>query len=181
MISINFASKNYRAVAWITQALMAGSIVLAFGAAGMVWKAVFLHKDVSAMQQKMKVAEESDEKLKPVLLERAQIVKNLGAMSGLMDARKFSWTRFLTSIEAAVPLGVALKNVEFDPKERTLSIDGMAQSPESLRNLVVGFERSPSFTDPFLKHQSLDKGIISFNVVAVYREHKNNVMAQGTR
>lgn len=181
MNSINFASRNYRAVAWITQALVAGSIVLALGSAGMAWKAVSLRKDISSMQQKLKEAEASDEQLKRVLVEREQIVKDLNAMSGLMDARKFSWTRFLTSIEEAVPLGVALKKVEFDPKERTLSIDGMAQSPESLRNLVVGFERSPSFTDPFLKHQSLDKGIISFNVVAVYHEHKSNDIVQGTR
>ncbi len=181
MISINFASRNYRAVAWMAQALIAGSIILALGSAGMVWRTVSLRTDISAVQQKIKKTEASDEQLRSVLAEREQLVKDLNAMSGLMDARKFSWTRFLTSIEAAVPVGVALKKVEFNPKDRALSIDGLAQSPESLRNLVVGFERSSSFTDPFLKHQSLDKGIISFNVVAVYHEHKSNDMAQRTR
>ncbi len=181
MNSINFASKNYRAAARVTQVLIAGSVVLALGAAGMVWKAVSLRKDISVMQQKLKEAEATDEQMKPVLVEREQLVKDLNAMSGLMEARKFSWTQFLTSIETAVPTGVALKKAEFNPKERTLSLDGMAQSPESLRNLVVGFERSPSFTDPFLKHQSLDKGIISFNVVAVYHEHKTTDVAQGKR
>ncbi len=137
----------------------------------MVWKTVSFGVEISTLQQRVKEAEASDVQLKPLLDEREKLVKDLNAMSVLMDARKFSWTRFLTSIERAVPVGVALNKVEFNPKERTLSIDGLAQSPESLRDLVVGFEKSPSFKDPFLKHQSLEKGIISFNVVAVYYEH----------
>jgi hypothetical protein len=45
----------------------------------------------------------------------------------------------------------------------------------------VAMEKFPSFKDPFLKHQSLEKGNITFNVVTVYREDKNRVVAQGKR
>jgi Tfp pilus assembly protein PilN len=100
-------------------------------------------------------------------------------MSGLMEARKISWTRLLTSVETVVPVGVALKQVEFNAKDSTVSLSGMARSPESLRNLVVAMEKSVSLKDPFLKHQSLEKGSISFNVVAFYREDKNRAVAQG--
>ncbi len=111
-------------------------------------------------------------------MERERLVKDLNAMSGLMDARKFSWTRLLSSIESVVPVGVALQKVQYSPQDHSLAMDGTAQSPESLRNLVVGLEKSSSFTDPFLKHQTLEKGSISFNVVAVYHEHKDAGMVQ---
>lgn len=172
MISINFASNNFRALLRISRVLIAGSVILACVAAGMVWKSFSLRSSAAAMQAKLRETEISDEQTRALLAEREQLVKDLTAMSGLMDARKFSWTRFLSGIEAIVPVGVAFKKVEYNPTDRTLSIDGMAQSPEALRNLIVGFEKSVTFTAPFLKHQSLEKGIISFNVVAVYQEHK---------
>jgi len=71
--------------------------------------------------------------------------------------------------------------VELNPKDFTLTLNGMARSPESLRNLVVAMEKSASFKDPFLKHQSVEKGSISFNVVAVYREDKSRAVARGKR
>ncbi len=172
MISINFASTNFRAAQRIARAFVAGSVIFACITAGMIWKGISLRASAAAMQEKLKETEISDEQMQSLLAEREQLVKDLTTMSGLMDARKFSWTRFLSSIEAVVPVGVAFKKVEYNPHDRTLSIDGMAQSPEALRNLIVGFEKSVTFTAPFLKHQSLEKGIISFNVVAVYQEHK---------
>jgi Tfp pilus assembly protein PilN len=181
MISINFAGRNYRLRAWVVQAFVAGSLIFSVGAAGLLGKAASLRADLSIMQQKLKEAEAADEQVKSVLVEREQLARDLGAMSGLIDARKFSWTRLLSSIESVVPVGVALKKVEYNPRDNSLTLDGMAQSPESLRNLVVGLEKSASFREPFLKHQTLDKGSISFNVVAVYQEHKSAVMAQGKR
>jgi type IV pilus assembly PilN-like protein len=169
MISINFASRNYRRIARAVQALAAGSVVLALVAAVMVAKAASLRADIAVMQKKLQEAEAADQQVKPALMERERLVKDLNAMSGLMDARKFSWTRLLSSIESVVPVGVALQRVQYNPQDRSLVLDGTAQSPESLRGLVVGLEKSPSFKDPFLKHQTLEKGSISFNVVAVYR------------
>ncbi len=179
MITINFASRNYRLIARIRFGLIAGSIIMAAIMAGMLWGADSLHANISSMDRKLKELKAADEQTRPVLLERERLVKDLTAMSGLMEARKLSWTRLLTSMEAVVPVGVALKHVEFDPKGSTLTMNGMARSPESLRNLVVAMEKSASFKDPFLKHQSLEKGNISFNVVAVYREDKSRAVAQG--
>jgi Tfp pilus assembly protein PilN len=158
MISINFASRNYRIMARAAQAFIVASVILAIGAAGLLGKAVSLRAESTVMQQNLKEAESADKQVKSVLEEREQLARDLNAMSGLMDARKFSWARLLSSIETVVPVGVALKKVEFNPRDNTLALDGMAQSPESLRDLVVGLEKSASFKDPFLKHQSLEKG-----------------------
>lgn len=181
MITINFASRNYRLIETIHAGLIAGSVVLCIAMGGMIWTAMSLRASTSVVEQKLKGAEAADGQIQPLLQEHDQLVKDLAAMSGLLESRKFSWTRLLTGIEAVVPTGVALKRVEFNAKERTVILDGMAQSPEALRTLVVGLEKSASFKDPFLKHQSLEKGSISFNVIAVYHEDKSAGVAQAKR
>lgn len=181
MIKINFASTNYRLIRRIRAGLTTASILLLLMTAVLLWIAGSLRVDSSALGRRLQELEASDAQVSSVLLERGQLVKDLSAMSGLMESRKISWTRLLTSLEQVVPKGVALKQVEFHPKDSTLTLNGMAQSPESLRNLVVAMERAASFKEPFLKHQSLEKGSISFNVVAGYRENIASGVAQGKR
>jgi type IV pilus assembly protein PilN len=172
MIAINFASRNYRLSALLTKAFLIGSIILALTASGMLWSSVTLRRDSANMEKKLQEAEAADVAVKPVLAERARLVRDLSAMSGLLESRRFSWTKFLSSLERAVPTGVAMKHIDFNPREGTLSLEGVAQSPEALRNLIVGLERSASFREPLLKHQSQEKGSISFNVVAIYSGNK---------
>ncbi len=181
MISINFASKNYRLIARVHTALIATIIILCVVMAGMVWAAVSLRRDISAMDLKLKDLRAADESIRPAIQEREQLVKDLSLMSGLMESRRFSWTSLLTRLEAVVPVGVALKRAEFNPRDHTLTLKGTAQSPESLRNLVVSLERSSSFRDTVLKHQSIEKGSNSnsFDVVTVYREDTSPAVAQG--
>jgi Tfp pilus assembly protein PilN len=178
MIAINLASRNYRLIERINMGLIATISILGFVMFGLIWTAVSQRMNSAALDIRLKGLAAEEEKIWPMLLERGQLVKDLSAMSGLLDSRTFSWTRFLSSIEAVVPAGLALRQVEFNPKDRTLTLEGTAQSPESLRGLIVGLEKSASFRDPLLKHQSLEKGNISFNVVAVYREAAGAAAAQ---
>lgn len=181
MISINFASRNYPLAARIAAALGGACVVLLLAAAMLSGKAFALRSDVAAMQQQLAEAEAADAQARPALLERERLVSDLNSMTALLTARKFSWTGMFTQLEAVVPTGTALKKIDFSPKDRVLSLEGAAQSPEALRNLVVGLERSKAFSDPYLKHQSLEKGTIAFNVVAVYQEQKSLVAAQRSR
>ena len=123
MITINFASRNYRLIGQFRSGLIAGSILLVAVTAGMLWTAVSLRTELSFLDRKLQEIEAADEQVRPVLLERERLVKDLTAMSGLLESRKISWTRFLTSIEAVVPVGVALKKVEFNPKDSTLTLE----------------------------------------------------------
>jgi Tfp pilus assembly protein PilN len=181
MITINFASRNYRSIEMIRSGLIAGSIILAIILTGLIGTGVSLRSKMYSVENKLKDARATDEQTQPLFHEREQLVKDLTSMSGLLESRKFSWTRLLTSIEAVVPTGVALKSVEFNDKERTVILDGKAQTPEALRGLVVGLEKSVSFKDPFLKHQTLEKGSITFNVIAVYHADAGAGVAQGKR
>lgn len=181
MITINFASRNYRLISGIRTGLFAAAGLLCIVMAGMLWASMSLRADITALDRKLKEAETADDLIRPLLVERGQLVKDLSATSALMESRKFSWTRFLTALETVVPRGVALTQVAFGPNDRTVVLNGMAQSPEALRTLIVGLEKSTAFKDPFLKHQSLEKGNISFNVVAVYQENKGAPVAKGRR
>jgi Tfp pilus assembly protein PilN len=178
MININFASRNYRMIERVQSALIAGSAVLVAIMAMMLWTTMTLRADVTVMDRKIQNLEAVNAQAQPDILEREQLVKDLTSMSGLRESRKISWTKLLTNIEAVVPVGVALKHVDLNPKDSTLTMNGIARSPESLRNLVVAMEKAAPFKSPSLKHQSLEKGSISFNVVAVYREDKSPVVAR---
>jgi Tfp pilus assembly protein PilN len=168
MIDINLASRDYRIIFRTFAGLIAGAVILAALTAVMLWKVISYRTDISAMNRKLKTLAAADERVKPVLLERERITMELSSMSALMDARRFSWTRLFTNIEAVFPTGAALERVELSRKDHTLTLQGKAQSPEALRNLMIGLERSASFKDPILKRQSVDKGHISFDVVALY-------------
>jgi Tfp pilus assembly protein PilN len=171
VISINFAGRNYRFAERLSAGLIAVTVLLSALLAIRVWDFTETRAGRVALEQQLIQQSAREEKNQQVLEERARIVSDLTAMAGLMEARRFSWTRLLTDLEKAFPTGVALAKLEFNPKERTLVIEGVAQSPEALRNLMVGLEKSTSFKDPLLKHQSVDKGIILFNVASFYTEN----------
>lgn len=173
MISINFAVKNYRVLERIQMGVVAFVIFLSAALAISIVHVVTLRAEAASLAGKMRDAEQAEARISPLLAERGRVVKELSAMTVLLESRRFSWTKLLSDIEAAFPTGVALDKLDYNPHTGMLTLDGMAQSPEALRSLMVGLERSPSFREPYLKHQSVDKGSISFNVVASYQTQDN--------
>ncbi len=180
VISINFARTDHRALRMIRR------WILVFAAAA---AAVLVILSLSARSHRLKgdeaekqVAElaSSEARLRPVMDERKQLVGNLNAMTGLLQARKFSWTRFLTRLEAVFPEGIALTRLDLSPKDMTATLEGYAQSPEALSRLMIGLQQSRFFKNPLLKRQSMDKGILSFNVIVHYSETPADGTVQGT-
>lgn len=175
---INLASRNYRLIYGIRSGFMIGSALLSGLAMLLICSAFSTRANISEMERKISEVSAQEDKVGLILEERERLVRHMGQMAALLDARGFSWTRLLSRIEEAVPVGVALVRVKFNPKDRTLSLEGAAGSPEALRNLMVGLERSSSFKDPLLKHQSVEKGRISFNVVAVYLDGEDQTRSR---
>lgn len=167
--AMNFASRDYRLSSLLVSGLAAAGAVLLMIAVIMVWTA-FSHRDEKTARARQTAdLTARNEEMRSSLEEREGLLRDLSAMAGLIEARKFSWTRLLTGVEEVFPAGAALERLQYDPKDRSLVLDGRAQSPEALRNLMVGLEKSPLFKDPLLKHQSVEKGVISFTVGAHYR------------
>ena len=171
LITINFAGTNFRLLTRLQQGLIVTVLLLGTMTGGLLWKVNSYRAQSAALTKQVREFTASVEKMRPAMQERQQLVKDLGDMSGLLEARRFSWTQFLTGIEAAFPNGVALTRLEFNTRELTAVLEGTAQSPESLSSLMIGLQRSRSFTSPLLKHQSMDKGNLSFNVAVTYQEH----------
>jgi Tfp pilus assembly protein PilN len=178
VITINFAGRNYRLAARLSAGLIALTVLFSAVLAIQVWGFAESRTGRVALEQKLTQQADREEQIRQVLQERAQIVSDLTAMAGLMEARRFSWTRLLTNLEKAFPIGVALTKLDFNPKERTLVIEGVAHTPEALRSLMVGLEKSTYFKDPLLKHQSVDKGTILFNVAAFYTDNSIALQAR---
>jgi len=171
LITINFAGTNFRLLMRLQQGLIVTVVLLGIMTGVLLWKANSYRMQSAVLTQQVREYTASTEKLRPAMQERQQLVKDLGDMSGLLEARRFSWTQLLTAIEASFPSGVALTRLEFNARELAVALEGTAQSPESLSSLMIGLQKSRSFKSPLLKHQSMDKGNLSFNVAVTYQEH----------
>lgn len=128
-ITINFARTNYRLIASINLVLIAAILLLAMMTGVLVWRAFSYRSQSAALVGQVREFTASIEKLRPAMQERQRLVKDLGSMTGLLEARRFSWTQLLTGIEAAFPSGVALTRLELNTRERSVALEGTAQSP----------------------------------------------------
>lgn len=166
---MNFAARDYMLSARIVAGLAAVSVVLLVVFLGIAATVLTGRSERAALDRQIADLAVRTEKLQAMLSERDRLLKELGNMTALMESKRFSWTGLLTSIERVFPPGVALDRLQCNMKERSLLLDGRAQSPESLRNLVIGLERSPAFSDSQLRHQSVERGVISFTIGVRYR------------
>ena len=170
MVTINFASTNFPALTkvrlWL--AVLSGLLVVCLVFLLLSARSLRVQADNAGLRVRELAASEA--KLQPLMEERQRVVGNLNAMTGLLQARRFSWTGFLTRLEEVFPEGLALSRLDYRPGVLLATLDGTAQSPEALSRLMIGLERSRWFKNPLLKRQSMDKGILSFNVTVVYNE-----------
>ena len=179
-ITINFAGTDYRLITRVRAVLLVLLAILHCTAGGMVMLARTHHAKRAAGEQTVQELLMSQQKLQPVVAERQRVVENLTTMSALLEAKRFSWTRFLSALEEAFPPGVALTRLDFSPRERNVGLEGRASSPEALSGLMIRLERSPSFKNPLLKRQSMEKGSLSFHVGVIYQEPPATGTPSGT-
>lgn len=170
MISINFSTRDYRLHERIFTTLLIVSAALIVLLGLQIRAVMGAYGEADAITAKVTELSERDAAIQPLILEREQVLKDISAMSGLMEMRRFSWTGLFSDIEAVFPEGVALDRIAFNPKDESLLFDGRAQTFEALRSLVAGLEKSVKFRNPLLRHQSVDKGAISFTVGMEYHE-----------
>ncbi len=179
VITINFSRTDFRRLSAVRRWLM---VLAAASAALLVILALSARSyrlQADEAEKQVKELASTEGKLRPLMEERQQLVSNLNAMSGLLQSRRFSWTRFLSRLEEVFPEGIALTRLDFRPRELTATLEGFAQSPEALSRLMIGLQQSRSFKNPLLKKQSMDKGILSFNVTVLYNEDAADGPASG--
>ena len=83
-IDINFASRNYRLSARTYSGLMAAGVFLAVLALFVLGKTFSYRAGIAVMDVKVKEMAQTEEQVRPVLMEREQLTRDLSAMSALM-------------------------------------------------------------------------------------------------
>ena len=98
----------------------------------------------------------------------------VGLANQLLGKRIFSWTKFLTELEQAVPSRLALNSVRLDQAGTTVQLTGTAMSLEDITAFTVGLQDHATFKDPVLaQHRAGSNGLVEFDVTVQY--HRDGV------
>lgn len=88
----------------------------------------------------------------------------------LLEKRMFSWTKFLTGLEQAMPPRLALSSVRLDTGDATVHLMGTAVSLEDITTFTVGLQDHPMFKDPALaQHRVGMNGLVEFDITLRYQ------------
>jgi hypothetical protein len=87
----------------------------------------------------------------------------------IITKRVFSWTRFLSDLEEAVPPRVAIRNIRLDFKDSMITLSGSALTLQDLTALIIGLEDHRAFKDAILgRHQVQDNSLVEFTLTVRY-------------
>jgi Tfp pilus assembly protein PilN len=88
----------------------------------------------------------------------------------LLEKRTFSWTKFLSGLEQAIPPQLAISSIRLDAGGTTVHLTGTALSLEDITAFTIGLQDHPSFKDPVLaQHRAGTNGQVEFDVTLHYR------------
>ncbi len=88
----------------------------------------------------------------------------------LLKKRTFSWTKFLTELEQAIPSRLVLSSVRLDQAGTMVRLTGTAMSLEDITAFTIGLRDHATFKDPILaQHRVGPNGLVEFDVTLQYR------------
>jgi Tfp pilus assembly protein PilN len=89
----------------------------------------------------------------------------------LLTKRHFSWTQFLSALEAAIPRRVSIKSISLDPGSAFVHMTGLAVTVEDVTALTVTLQDHAVFSDPVLgQHRMGSDGLVEFDLTLRYRQ-----------
>lgn len=89
----------------------------------------------------------------------------------LLTKRHFSWTQFLSALEAAIPRRVSIKSISLDPGSAFVHMTGLAVTVEDVTALTVTLQDHAVFSDPVLgQHRVGSDGLVEFDMTLRYRQ-----------
>lgn len=179
MFAINLSSRYrwYLAPARLVIMVLAGAIGMF-----MLWdisQAWLVWQDVESRESALNQVQERDREL----LKEAQqegldlsdaalqvLPKEIEFANHLIEKRSFSWTRFLTELERAIPQRIAVNSIRLDPANATIMLTGSARALEDVTTLTVTFQDHPQFKEPVLgQHRVMASGLVEFDLSLRYR------------
>lgn len=149
---------------------------------GIVWdcgQAVIGYQDARSLRVELERVRQQDQQL---LAESAQegidlseaavrqLPTEVALANQLLEKRMFSWTKFLSGLEQAIPPRLALSSVRLDVAGTSVHLTGTAVSLEDITAFTVGLQDHPTFKDPVLaQHRIGSNGLVEFDVTLRYQ------------
>jgi len=100
-----------------------------------------------------------------------QLPTEVGLANQLLTKRHFSWTQFLSTLEAAIPRQVSIKSIRLDPGSAVVHMTGLAVRVEDMTALTVTLQDHAVFRDPVLgQHRVGPDGLVEFDLTIRYRQ-----------
>ena len=167
----------YLAPARLVIMLLAGVIAVA-----MLWdisRAWLAWHEVESKEAALRQVQDRDRELlkeaqqEGIDLSEAALVvlpKEVEFANQLIEKRNFSWTKFLTELERAIPPRIAVNSIRLDPANATIMLTGSAKALEDVTSLTVTFQDHPQFREPVLgQHRDMGNGLVEFDLSIKYR------------
>jgi type II secretory pathway pseudopilin PulG len=90
-----------------------------------------------------------------------------------LDRRSFSWTRFLSDLESAVPQRISVGSVGLNFKDAVMAVSGSALTMEDLTAFINAVESHASFRNVVLAQHRIRDGAggssVEFTLTVTYR------------
>jgi Tfp pilus assembly protein PilN len=100
-----------------------------------------------------------------------QLPTEVSLANQLLTKRHFSWTQFLSTLEAAIPQHVSIKSIRLDPGSAVVHMTGLAVTVEDVTALTVTLQDHAVFRDPVLgQHRVGPDGLVEFDLTLRYRQ-----------
>lgn len=100
-----------------------------------------------------------------------QLPVEVSLANQLLTKRNFSWTQFLSALEAAIPQHVSIKSIRLDPGSTVVHMTGLAVKVEDVTALTVTLQDHVIFRDPVLgQHRVGPDGLVEFDLTLRYRQ-----------
>lgn len=177
---INLSSRYRSVMSPIRAALVAGCVCLALGIVWSIGQAVLGYRDARTVSVELERVLQQDTQL---IAEARQdgIDLSEGILQGLpvevdlanqlIEKRAFSWTKFLTGLEQAIPPRLVLSSVRLEQGGTRVHLLGSAVNLEDITAFTVGLQDHPTFKDPVLaQHRVGTNGLVEFDVTLRYSQ-----------
>lgn len=100
-----------------------------------------------------------------------QLPAEVSLANEVLAKRHFSWTQFLSALEAAIPRYVSIKSIQLDPASAVVHMTGSAVTMEDMTALTVTLQDHAFFHDPVLgQHRVGADGLVEFELTLRYRQ-----------
>ena len=177
---INLSSRYRSSMAPIRAALAASCVFLALGILWSLGQAGVGYREARSISAELDRIRQQDAQ---VIAEARQVGIDLseevlqrlpaevGLANQLIEKRVFSWTKFLSGLEQAIPPRLVLNSVRLEQGGTMVHLLGSAVSLEDITAFTVGLEDHPTFKDPVLaQHRVGTNGLVEFDVTLRYSQ-----------